>query len=205
MQTIVLVHGWGFDRRLWDKVLPLLRNFDPILIDLGFTGNLFIPNLPDYAFYVGHSLGMLWLLQQDIRPAALLSIQGFDCFYAHVPQASLSAMQTNLKADPARQMQAFYQTCRAPRPHSIHFNPERLAEGLDWLAKWDARDELASLPCPVHALAADKDAIVSREMSEAVWEDYDLTIVQDRGHVLPLTAPDRCAAAIERLAGHGKG
>ena len=146
---------------------------------------------PQDAVAVGHSLGLLWLLRQGPgRFRALVSVQGFDCFYRHVAPSRIAALKRGLERDPGATLQAFWRSCGAAGfalPEAL--NVARLDEGLDWLMHWDARTAKDELACPVLALAARDDAIVPASMSEAIWQDHGLVWSPDGGHVLPIRHP----------------
>jgi pimeloyl-[acyl-carrier protein] methyl ester esterase len=98
-------------------------------------------------------------------------------------------------------MSAFWRSCGAPGfalPEAL--NVTRLDEGLDWLIHWDARKAKQALECPVLAMAARDDAIVSPAMTEAVWQGTKLLWSPDGGHVLPLRHPRWCARHVREFA-----
>lgn len=78
----VLVHGWGFNASIWTPLIAQLGDAETTAVDLGFVGsggNAGVPDWPEDAIAVGHSLGVLWLLKNGGgRFAGLVSIQGFD-------------------------------------------------------------------------------------------------------------------------------
>ena len=58
---------------------------------------------PSDAIAVGHSLGLLWLLEHGGgRFRALVSVQGFDCFCCHVAPSRVAALKRGLEREPAR-------------------------------------------------------------------------------------------------------
>jgi pimeloyl-[acyl-carrier protein] methyl ester esterase len=200
----VLVHGWGFNARIWADVVPHLGDANVTLIDLGFVagGPKGQDDWPEDAVAIGHSLGVLWLLKQGgQRFKGLVSIQGFDRFCPHVPPARVAALKRGLIRDPGGTMQAFWRSCGAPD----YADPEALAvarldQGLDWLMHWDAEDAKADLPCPVLALGSRDDAIVPPAMTEGVWQGQDVLWSPDGGHVLPMRHPAWCARNVLEFA-----
>lgn len=65
-------------------------------------------------------------------------------------------------------------------------------------------DALAQLRCPVELVWADDDSEVPVEVAEEIRSRIAgarLTVCPGAGHLLPLTAPDALAEAIERVAG----
>lgn len=178
---------------------PLLGQGEVSLVDLGFIsgGPEAAKDWPDGAIGVGHSLGLLWLLRQASqgrRFRGLVSIQGFDRFCPRVPEARVFGMRRGLARDPATMLAAFWRGCgTGPFAPPNALNRERLDEGLGWLLDWDERAMLASLDCPVLALAARDDAIVPPPMSAAIFGAEKIAWSETGGHVLPLSRPDWCA------------
>jgi pimeloyl-[acyl-carrier protein] methyl ester esterase len=174
------------------------------LIDLGFVsgGPKGATDWPEDVIAVGHSLGLLWLLENGGgRYRALVSIQGFDCFSCHVAPSRLAALQRGIERDPGGTLQAFWRSCGAAGfawPEAL--NIARLDEGLDWLTNWDARKAKDELKCPVLALASRDDPIVPVSMTEAIWGEKGVVWLPDGGHVLPLRHPRWCARHVLEFA-----
>ena len=200
----VLVHGWGFHAGIFADLIGHLDGAETTLIDLGFVsgGPKAASEWPSDAIAIGHSLGLLWLLEQGSgRFRGLVSIQGFDCFCCHIVPSRIAALKRGLERDPGATLQAFWRSCGAAGfalPEAL--NVGRLDEGLDWLMHWDARKAKQELACPVLALAARDDAVVPASMSEAIWEDTGIIWSQDGGHVLPLRHPRWCARHVLEFA-----
>jgi pimeloyl-ACP methyl ester carboxylesterase len=220
MATIVLAHGWGFDRHVWDDVRTRLAPSHRVeTIDFGFSGAipparaegsaLGVPSLAEPVIAVGHSLGACWWLTQAPIPwRRLLTINGFPRFteaadYAPaVAPRVLARMRKTFALNPAEVLNEFRTFCGAP-PAPDAFDAARLADGLDWLAQWDGRARLAERAADVWALAGSNDPIVPATMSRAALAclptDH-LAFADVAGHVLPLAAPDLCANWIEKIA-----
>lgn len=210
MTTVVLVHGWGCDARLWDAVRARL---DPavqvVTIDFGYFGAaLPAPSFDEPVLAVGHSLGALWWLTQDAIPwRRLLCIDGFPRFtatdgYPGVAPRVLERMRKQFAADPAAVLADFLARCGLPSPSSLP-DHARLADGLAQLAERDGRATLAARVDDVWALAGTADPIVPRALTTAAFAGLPAghrDWVDAPGHALPLTAPERCAAWIAPLA-----
>ena len=200
----VLVHGWGFHAGIFADLISHLDGAETTLIDLGFVsgGPKGASDWPSDAIAIGHSLGLLWLLEQGRgRFRGLVSIQGFDCFCCHIAPSRIAALKRGLEREPGETLQAFWRSCGASGfalPEAL--NVARLEEGLDWLMHWDSQEAKHELACPVLALAARDDAIVPASMSEAIWEDTGIIWSQDGGHVLPLRHPRWCARHVLEFA-----
>lgn len=199
----VLVHGWGFHAGIFVDFIGHLEGAEVTLVDLGFVagGPKGASTWPEDAIAVGHSLGLLWLLERGGgRFRALVSIQGFDCFCCHVAPSRLAALKRGLEREPGGTLQAFWRSCGASGfalPEAL--NVARLDEGLDWLMAWDATGARQDLTCPVLALASRDDVIVPPSMSEAIWGE-NITWSPDGGHVLPLKHPEWCARHVLEFA-----
>jgi pimeloyl-[acyl-carrier protein] methyl ester esterase len=199
----VLVHGWGFHAGLFADFVASLKGADVTLVDLGLVagGPKGASEWPEDAVAVGHSLGLLWLLERGgSRYKGLVSIQGFDCFCCHIAPSRLAALKRGLEREPGGTLQSFWRSCGASGfalPEAL--NVAKLDEGLDWLMTWDARQARQALTCPVLALASHDDVIVPPSMSEAIWGE-SIVWSPDGGHVLPLKHPDWCARHVLEFA-----
>jgi pimeloyl-[acyl-carrier protein] methyl ester esterase len=200
----VLVHGWGFHAGIFADLMGYLDGAETTLVDLGFVagGPKGETEWPADAVAIGHSLGLLWLLQHGGgRFRGLVSIQGFDCFRCHIAPSRIGALKRGLERDAGGTLQAFWRSCGAAGfawPDAL--NVARLDEGLDWLMHWDARKAKHELARPMLALASRDDAIVPASMSEAIWGDTRIEWSQDGGHVLPLRHPQWCARHVLEFA-----
>ena len=152
----VLVHGWGFHAGIFADLVGHLDGAETTLIDLGFVsgGPKAASDWPSDAIAIGHSSGLLWLLEQGGgRFRGLVSIQGFDCFCCHIAPQRIAALKRGLEREPGATLQAFWRSCGASGfalPEAL--NVARLDQGLDWLMHWDARKAKAGAclprPCP---------------------------------------------------------
>lgn len=197
---IHFVHGWGFHSGIWNDIAKALGAHDLTFTDLNFLEDSPFRDspLPENALYVGHSLGVLWLLKNmPQEKKGLISIAGFDCFHCYTTPAVLRAIQQGLGRNAERQMHWFWQACGIlPFCAKDQLVPDRLAAGLDWLGHWDAREEHDALSSPTVALACRDDAIVQEKMSKEIWRGTELKWSESGGHALPLTQPDWCAREI---------
>jgi pimeloyl-[acyl-carrier protein] methyl ester esterase len=210
---LVLVHGWGFDHRLWQGLCSALPELDAVTIDLGFfgppNGPAFAPDRPVVA--VGHSLGVLWLLHtRPFRWHGLVSLNGFPRFvdapdYAPaVPARLVDRMLRRLPADPAGVTQEFRRRCGESAPLPDRPVPDSLLAGLIWLRHWDARPVAGGVttPAPILALSGGADPILPVGMDEHCFLNFpEVTTVRlaHGGHLLPLTEPDWCAGRIREF------
>lgn len=210
MATVVLAHGWGCDARLWDAVRARLSSTLHVeTLDFGYFGAASpAPSFVKPVIAVGHSLGALWWLTQDeVRWRRLLCIDGFPRFtatagYPGIAPRLLERMRQQFAADPAAVLADFHARCGIPGPSATP-DRARLAAGLAQLTDLDGRAALAARKDDVWVLAGTDDPIVPRALTEAAFAALPaghVGYVSAPGHALPLTAPERCAAWIERLA-----
>lgn len=211
MNTVVLVHGWGYDSGIWDAVRARLDpELQVVALDFRFYGT--VPPAPTFAvpvIAVGHSLGALWWLSQAQIPwRKLLCINGFPRFTETpdfapaVAPRLLERMGAQFARDPAAVLADFHARCGSAAAADTPAVP-RLAAGLGWLATWDGRATLAERHADIWALAGTDDPIVPRAMSEQAFAGLPagrLEFIDAPGHLLPLTQPELCARRIESLA-----
>lgn len=194
---IVFVHGWGFGPNIWDGLsgrLPGTHYFH----DLGFIENDVARTdfLPESPIVIGHSLGVMWALK-NLKPAALVSIAGFDCFHHYVPQALTRSMLHNLDTNPMQQMRDFWNACGVGEQcEEEDLNIPALKEGLEWLLNWDESGAQQGIERKTLALAAKDDMIVRKAMSDKIWGTKAVWS-DDGGHMLPITKTNWCAENIE--------
>lgn len=206
---IVLLHGWGFAPDVWDPVeaaLPALAPAAPARrrLDLGYFGEAAL-DLPPASLLVGHSYGVLWLLQNADPALPLVAVNGFARFCSGDGQAEgtpprlLARMQARLGDDPQGTLDAFRARCGAG-PAALPGRPEALAQGLAALRDDDARATLAGRK--IFALAGADDPIVPPALAlEAFGGDPGRDLVAGGGHMLPMTHPQAVARAIVRALG----
>lgn len=208
---LVLAHGWGFDASVWRPLQTALPDLECLTWDLGFRGTPSSPALPADrpVIAVGHSLGLLWLLQnRPCRWDRLVAINGFtrfakaDNFQDGVPSRLLDRMIAKLTQTPAAVTSDFLARCGLDlEQHPIDgasLDADRLTWGLNALAGWDQR----AAPPPDLVLAGRNDPIVSSAMTQAAFPaSFASGAIRwhDGGHLLPLTAPDWCAARLREL------
>ena len=196
---ILFVHGWGYDADFWTPMRAVL-GAPSIALDLGYFGaaDTVIPS--GVTLLAGHSLGFLWLLRQrSLSDLPLIGINAFPRFLetdGYAPAMAprlLERMRRRLATDPAGVLCEFWQRAGAPGPDKVP-DAAVLAEGLDQLATWDARENLAQRASSVRLIAGDEDAIVPAAMTRMAFEHFPVAWLSG-GHALPRTHP----AALARL------
>jgi pimeloyl-[acyl-carrier protein] methyl ester esterase len=201
MSRVLLIHGWGFDAALWNHVNWALLEHECLTLDFGYFAEprLDIPARLDLV--VGHSFGSLWaMLHPELRGIPLLVISGFPRFSAcadfphGTPARVLARMLKRLWEAPEEVVKSFRERCGDTTPFPP-FDIKRLARDLERLREDDARD----LPerQPRLALAAADDPLLPRELSEQAFPGV-LHLVEEGGHLLPLTKPALVADFIRK-------
>lgn len=220
--ALFLIHGWGFTPDFWQPTLARLGGVEAMALDFGFFGPPRMAARPSGRHVaVGHSLGALWLLLNPPADCAgMLLINGFARFGATadypegIPPRVIERMARGLDHHPDDVVATFRGRAGIATPAPGPAQAERLARALALLRDADARDSLdaesgdgesgdaesnAALP-PIRVLAGGQDPIVPPAMTEAGFRGrVPVEWVEDGGHLLPLTHPDRCAAAIAGL------
>lgn len=128
--TIVLLHGWGFDSRVWEPLHDLLAQYaDVWLVDLSYENqtvdslsDAILEGLPAKSLLVGWSLG--GMLAANITAQSLIENQekiilglvtlsantkfvASESWPSAMPQATFSAFVEGVNKNPARQLKRF--------------------------------------------------------------------------------------------------
>jgi pimeloyl-[acyl-carrier protein] methyl ester esterase len=81
---LVFCHGFGFDKSFWRNIAPYFTGYNCIFWDLGYFQKeelIIAPNFKDYqVIAIGHSFGILKLLNYSTDFKAFISLQGFRNF-----------------------------------------------------------------------------------------------------------------------------
>lgn len=204
---LLFLHGWAFDRTLWQGVTALLPQFDCRLADRGYFGAPQMPDCADDVIAITHSLGTMHLLAAPPpRCRGLVAINGFDRFSAAagfpgVAPRVLDRMIARLSENPEAVVCDFRQRCGTDAPVGP-LAPEVLRADLALLRDGDCRAQAARWHTPIVLLEAGDDPILPLALRSAVFASAPRVhrISQAAGgHLLPVTAPAACAAAIRKL------
>ena len=197
---ILFVHGWGYDARFWDPLRAGLHDIPSVALDLGYFGAADAALPRDVTLLVGHSLGFLWLARQSaLKHLPLVGINAFPRFLEAedyrpaVASRVLDRMRRRVVSDTRDVLGDFWTRAGAAGPDREP-NAATLAEGLDRLAAWDERENLASRASPTRLIAGREDAIVPAAMTEMAFKGSEIAWLPG-GHALPRTH----AADIARL------
>ncbi len=214
--TLVFVHGWGFDAGFWDAVRTRLQAWPQRTLERGYFASRPMPDeaLPEGPLVaIGHSFGYLSLLAQLARrrpqPCAWISINGFarfsagDDFPHGVDPRLMRRMRSRLAVAPAEVVDEFRRRCGAA-PAQAAPCLSMLARDLQAMQALDLRDSVRRRSAPMLALAGSADPIVPVRMAAKALPACDIDWLRGGGHLLPLEAPEWCAARIAGfLSRHG--
>ena len=196
---ILFVHGWGYDASFWDPVRTAL-GVPSAALDLGYFGAADTALPRDATLLVGHSLGFLWLARRSaLKHLPRIGINAFprfleaDGYRPAVAPRVLERMKRRVVSDTRSVLEDFWARAGAAGPDGTA-NAATLAEGLDHLAAWDERENLASRASRTRLIAGREDAIVPAAMTEMAFKGSEITWIPG-GHALPCTH----AAEIARL------
>lgn len=192
--TLILLHGWGFDARLWDAVTEGLSDFAVVRWDRGYFG------APEHAAVegavagVGHSLGAMLLADLLPPEAPLIAINGFDHFTGSdgVPLRVVERMQGRFAELPETVLSEFRARCGAG-PAEGALEADRLADDLALLASHHA----APASRPILSLQGGMDPILPECLRAHVFPGAERATQAEAGHLLPLTHAAWCAEQIE--------
>ncbi len=216
MIRCLAVHGWAFGPSVFDLMVEELGKHEPTweweFVDLGFWGK---GNTPEGNFdlAVGHSFGLMWLLEQDaVSFDRLVSLAGFSrfvgnrTFRAGVHRRLVAQMQRELLTCPAKLVERFWDECgRSGMVFNCKCeNPdrERLNWGLEALKSYDRREQWDDLALPASrrlVVAATEDPIVSPALTNACFGGGSIEWVESNSHLLPMAKPVQCASLIRNL------
>ncbi len=121
MVGFIFCHGWGFTQDFWRPLLPYFQDHPYICWDLGYFGpsSCSMPDLTAHPNWVGvgHSLGMIKLLEHAHLFKALIGLQGFTNFLgshrtvSKVRKKELAALKHAFYRSPEATLKEFYQRC----------------------------------------------------------------------------------------------
>lgn len=204
MSRILLVHGWGFDPRLWEPLRETLPGHAWLAVDLGYFGPARLDLPPGLELVVGHSFGCLWAMTHpDLEGIPLLAVNGFPRFAASpdcphgTPLPVLDRMLKRLQEAPREVLEAFHARCGTVSPQG-DLQLARLTLDLRRMRDEDARPLAARQP--VLACSAEDDPLVAAALAREAFAG-NLRMLPGGGHVLPMTRPGALAQVIQEVLG----
>jgi pimeloyl-[acyl-carrier protein] methyl ester esterase len=215
---VVFFHGWGFDRKIWEHLIPLLeKEIQLILVDLpgfgltpmmewdSFKANL-LKQIPEQFHLVGWSMGGLYATRLAIespnKVKGLLNITSSPHFikdkdWPGVDEEVFSHFYTNLSIDITSTLNEFislqmnYKNLSVPLGSSP--SPEGLQHGLTILGEWDFRDKIKQLTMPVAYYFGRLDPITPvkvMEKMQLVYPDLHYVLYKKAAHMPFLSHTD---------------
>ncbi|MGQ3887458.1 alpha/beta fold hydrolase [Legionella sp. CNM-1927-20] len=200
-KALVLLHGWGFDQRIWNSLLPQLsKNFTCYLVDLPGFGQSTLMSweefklqlldcLPRKFAILGWSLGGLFATKLAIeiphRMTHLVNVTSSPFFvkdteWPGIERQTLERFFINLSEDPKSTTMEFIalQLKNFPLANAkfdlgeFSSSQEALTNGLFILANWDLRSDLNKLRIQTCFMFGRLDAIVPRQLLIRMQELY---------------------------------
>lgn len=195
--TLLFLHGWGFDHRVWSPLRVKLAGVRTIAGDCGYFGQPVHARIDGPVVAVGHSLGAMLLLRDppaDCR--ALVAINGFDRFAT--PARVIDRMLARFAEEPRAVLDEFRRRIGAG-PFAGPLDCPRLKEHLRLLRDLDCSERSAAFDRPILSLQADDDPLLPANTHDRLFATAPCLTrksVATGGHLLPLTQPDWCAEQI---------
>lgn len=204
---LLFVHGWGFDQTVWQGVTALLPELDCRVADRGYFGEPCAPACDGDTLVIAHSLGaMRMLAAPPAHCRGIVAINGFERFSADgdwpgIAPRVLDRMQVRLEPAPAAVVSEFRARCGAAAADGP-MRTDTLRNDLALLRDGDARDAAARWTLPLVTLEAEDDPILPPALRDAAFASVPGRVRLRQptgGHLLPVTDPAACAAAIKDL------
>ena len=116
--SYTFMHGFGCDSSFWDRILPLF-SFPYIVWDRGYYYSPCTDSINStIRIGVGHSLGLIHLLESDISFDIYVGLQSFIDFIGGYSERKdqLNRMKIHLQNAPQQTLQYFCRRCGFPYP-----------------------------------------------------------------------------------------
>ena len=183
MTHLVFCPGFSYSPDYWVNLVPLLPDFTIHHMDLGYFGDPIIPDIDEPVIGIGHSLGLIKLMQQNYQFKALIGLNGFVNFLGSDPDIhkrralELDTFELLIHTSPGIALNFFHHRCGVTL-NQLSLNKERLLSDLDLLRQ--------SFPAPDNlTLIATQDDIVCPP--ELIWDNFgesEVTMLDSGGHGL---------------------
>ncbi|GGB96241.1 hypothetical protein GCM10011494_13420 [Novosphingobium endophyticum] len=200
---LLFAHGWGFDRHVWDRLAPLLTEWEQVRDDSGYFAAPAPARVEGPCIAVTHSFGTMRVLA-DPPPglAGIVAINGFERFTAlpgkpGVPTRVVDLMLRQFDRDPRGVVEEFRRRVGCEEPFGeVHPAPLR----ADLLRLRDAQPPLPRVP--VLVVHGARDPLLPETMREACFAATAARRLRHEtaGHLLPLEDPLLCAQAVRGMA-----
>ena len=195
MTHLVFCHGFSYSPNYWINLTALLENFTIHHMDLGYYEDLKIPEIKEPVIGIGHSLGLIKLMQQNFRFKALIGLNGFVNFLGtglrlrNRRSLELDTFEHLIRTSPNLALKFFHNRCGVNlNPSNI--NKERLLGDLDCLRQ--------SFPVPnnLTLLAAQNDIVCPPELIQDNFGTQNITMLESGRHSLGYNHAAEVAAII---------
>lgn len=178
----VFCHGFGFDKNFWKNLSPYFFEKKCIYLDLGYFEEKVEPclNGTDTKFIgIGHSLGLLKLLQLNINFEYLIGINSFVNFLGNdqelqtIRKNDLQVLKDNFIVSPDTTLKNFHRRCGMPYEIK-NINKQIALNDLNLLfTKFDV-----SHKTPLLVIGSSDDVIVPKKIIYDNFESYSNVSLQ---------------------------
>lgn len=199
MTHLIFCHGFGYSPHYWSNLTPLLPDFTSHQMDLGYYGDLVTPQIPKDTpvIGVGHSLGLLKLMQQPYNFTALIGLNGFVNFLGNDPfinqkrTLELDAFELLIKTAPKMALSFFHKRCGVvDSGHNL--NKNRLLEDITVLR------QPVAVPQNLTIVATLDDIVCPPDLIQDNFAPNQIYMLESGGHGLGSNHPDVIATIIKR-------
>lgn len=223
---VVLFHGWGFTSQIWDFLIPLLPEYQLIMVDLpGFGGSKLcewdyfrthlLSYLPHQFAVAGWSLGGLYATKLAFecpsQVSHLINIASSPYFLAEegwpgISVQNFSKFQHNLVSNPKQALMEFVQL----QAGKLNYEPEHIPTfealelGLHYLKHWDLRPSLKQLNQATTYIFGRLDPIVPARLMtlmQATFPQFQYSLFDKAGHMPFLSHPNLFVSQLRKLIG----
>lgn len=178
------MHGFGASPHFWSPLTPMLQ-FPYTIWNRGYYHPPKMDCLSStLSIGIGHSLGLIHLLESHVHFDAYIGLQSFVDFIgkAHHEEriTALNTMRTQLHRNPERTLRRFTQRCAMPPPESI-YDITQIYTDYDML--YTPRYELIENKT-IYICATEDDTIVPYHIIEENFPTLDIEHAPHAMHAL---------------------
>lgn len=160
----VFCHGWGFDRTFLEPLYTRFSVYPMTIWDAGYFSERSMPapplNVPLVG--IGHSFGMMQLMNSGLSFHALIGLQSLIHFFGHqsavawIRKKAWQAMHFSFQKNPEWVLEQFYQRCETKAPLSFKQHTLNIQPLTDDLEKLTHPTTLPNYPFLVLGTTGDK-------------------------------------------------